>query len=218
MRKLCCVPVVFSLFLFSCGDDKKDTPRPATVSNFDVAEKNPATIPVVPIVPLVPISNGYSIDPTLYSRSVASVPHGVECIDALTNAGFPEAAAINLANYKAVSSSSANVIINDYQYSQETVMTVIDLSSYSSGVDLRLMNANAYYCLYSSKAVNSSVVVQRLCNSKMVTLFTSTTQSPLPSFKSFLFPFFNRTVNTEGTLINGNGYIELPCIQQNKSL
>jgi hypothetical protein len=175
------------------------------------SDKKAATIPI-PITPTVP--SGYAVDPSLYTRSVASVPHGVECMDALNNAGFPDASAINIANYKAVDAvRSGQVVLNDYQASPQVVMTVIDLSSYASAVDVRLMNPNAYYCLYSSKALNSSVTVQRLCSAKMVTVFTATSQNIIPAKHGFFRTWWNRDTVSEGTMVNGNGFTELPCVQ-----
>jgi len=189
-------------------------------SDMSSSDKKSATIPVANTIPAgtipLPIGTGqipvgYAADPGLFTRSVASVPHGVECIDALTNAGHP-ASAINIANYKAVSSSRSQVVLNDYVASPQLVMTVIDLSSYASEVDIRLMNPNAFYCLYSSKALDSSVTVQRICSAKMVTVFTSQTQGAAP----MCFPFFswlNRDTRTQGTMVNGNGFVELPCVE-----
>jgi hypothetical protein len=134
-------------------------------------------------------------------------------MDALNNAGFPDASAINIANYKAVDAvRSGQVVLNDYQASPQVVMTVIDLSSYASAVDVRLMNPNAYYCLYSSKALNSSVTVQRICSAKMVTVFTSTSQNAIPTKHGFFRTWWSRDTVTEGTMINGNGFNELPCV------
>lgn len=191
-------------------------------SDMSSSDKKSATIPIANTIPAgsipIPTQNGtipigYAADPGLFTRSVASVPHGVECIDALTNAGHP-ASAINIANYKAVSASrSGHIVLNDYQASSQIVMTVIDLSSYASAVDIRLMNPNAFYCLYSSKALNSSVTVQRICSAKMVTVFSETTQGgPAPMCFPF-FNFWNRDTRSEGTMINGDGFTELPCVQ-----
>jgi hypothetical protein len=134
-------------------------------------------------------------------------------MDALNNAGYADASALNIANYKAVSAvRSGQIVMNDYQTSPQALMTVIDLSSYASAVDVRLMNPNAYYCLYSSKALNSSVTVQRMCAAKMVTVFTATTQNAIPIHHGFL-SWFSKSNTSEGTMINGNGFTELPCIQ-----
>lgn len=188
------------LLAISCGADYNGS-----------SAKNPATI-VRPVTSTTPVE--YSVDPSVYTRSVAAVPHGVECMDALTNAGFADAAAINIANYKAVNAvRSGQVVLNDYQTSPQVVMTVIDLSSYASAVDVRLMNPNAYYCLYSSKALNSSVTVQRICTAKMVTVFTAQSQNVIPTKHGFFRTWFSRDTVAEGTMINGNGFTELPCVQ-----
>jgi hypothetical protein len=177
------------------------------------SNKRSATLPTTPITPIVTPA-GYSVDPSVYTRSVASVPHGVECIDALLNAGYSDASALNIANYKAVNAvRSGQIVLNDYQASQQALMTVIDLSSYASSVDVRLMNPNAYYCLYSSKALNSSVTVQRICSAKMVTIITATTQNMIPTKHGWFSHFWSRSNNSEGTMINGNGFTELPCVQ-----
>ena len=188
------------ILMISCGADYAGS-----------SAKSPATVIRTPTVS-GPVE--VAVDPSLYTRSVASVPHGVECMDALNNAGFPDASAINIANYKAVDAvRSGQVVLNDYQASPQVVMTVIDLSSYASAVDVRLMNPNAYYCLYSSKALNSSVTVQRICAVKMVTVFTSTSQNAIPTKHGFFRTWWSRDTVSEGTMVNGNGFTELPCVQ-----
>lgn len=187
------------LLAISCGVDYTGS-----------SDKSPATVIRNPVV------SGpaeVAVDPNLYTRSVAAAPHGVECMDALMNAGYSDAAAINIANYKAVDAvRSGQIVLNDYVTSPQVVMTVIDLSSYASAVDVRLMNPNAYYCLYSSKALNSSVTVQRICSAKMVTVFTAATQNVIPTKHGFFAGWWGRSNTSEGTMINGNGFTELPCV------
>lgn len=163
MKKL----LVLGLMIVSCGTQmngkSSSSGQPQAGSSVEPYQNGGAVIPAVSAVPV----------PTAYSRYVAETPNAVECIDRFIAMGQQDAALIESAvSRNTITKNSDIIAVGDYQATLVPVLNVINLDSFHSRVDLRLFNPNGFYCIVSTRALNSKVTIQRNCAARLVTMFS----------------------------------------------
>lgn len=163
MKKL----IVLGLMLASCGAQLNGRSSSAGKAQagtaIDPSQNGAVITAAVGAAPIV----------TSYSRYVAETPGAVECIDRFIAMGQQDAALIDSAVTRNTITKNSNIIaVGDYQATSVPVLNVINLDSFQSQVDLRLFNPMGFYCIVSTRALNSKVTIQRNCAARLVTMFS----------------------------------------------